>query len=67
MKLSQKIAIRRAIQARKVATVETAAPAPKVGKPKRVMTENQAQAWNTRILPRLQAGRARKAAEKAAA
>ena len=44
-----------------------AAPAPKAAKPKRVMTEAQRNAWNTIILPKMQEGRARKAAERAAA
>ena len=66
MKLAQRIAIRRSIQARQAAAVETVSPEPKAPKAKRPMSEKQALVWNTVILPSLQAGRdAKKAAREA--
>lgn len=44
-----------------------AAPATKPAKPKRPMSEKQMIAWNTIILPKLQAGQAAKKAEREAA
>ena len=61
----QIIAIKAKAKAR--AAGETVAAAPKAAKPKRQMSEKQMAAWNSIILPSLQAGRARKAAERAAA
>jgi hypothetical protein len=64
--VAQIIAIKAKAKAR-AAAGETVVAAPKAAKPKRVMSEKQMIAWNTIILPKLQAGRAAKAAERAAA
>ena len=63
----QIIAIRAKQKARTAVAGETAPVAAKVAKPKRPMSEKQALAWNTIILPKLQAGRAAKKAEREAA
>ncbi len=62
----QIIAIRRKIAAKAAGETVAAAPVGKTAKAKRPQTEAQKKAWREQILPKLQAGRARKAAEKAA-
>jgi hypothetical protein len=65
--VAQIIAMKAKARARAAAQGETVAAAPKAPKAKRAMTPAQMNAWNTIILPKLQAGRAAKAAERAAA
>ena len=60
--LTKRTLTREALKADKAAPAKTAAP-----KAKRVMSDKQREAWNSIILPSLMAGRARKAAERAAA
>lgn len=62
--LRQIIAIRRSIAARTVS--ETVVETPAAPKAKRPMSDKQALVWNTVIRPSLEAGRARKAAERLA-
>lgn len=61
--LTKRTLTREALKVEKAAApAKTAAP-----KAKRVMSDKQREAWNSIILPSLMAGRARKAAERAAA
>ena len=70
MATKSKLTVRQIIAIRakqKARTAGETVSARKAAKPKRQMSEKQMIAWNTVILPSLQAGRARKAAERAAA
>ncbi len=62
----QIIAIRRKIAAKAAGQTAAAAPVATTAKAKRRQSEAQKKAWRERILPKLQAGRARARAARAA-
>ncbi len=62
----QIIAIRRKIATKAAGETVAAAPVTKTAKPKRPQSEAQKKAWREQILPKLQAGRARARAARAA-